>query len=219
MIRRPRKVVSRKLASASLVALTGVGLSLVPLNSTPAYASNWGSICDNATDCVSMANNATHSIRFGNLTSADSATAPNGIPRMQAAANYAIARYDATDMRVYRDENDSVPDVWISDYDYGETPWVAIARCPTNNTGTGGSHPNRWCRGQQNIHNAWYYWHDSGYFDTDWQRQVVTCHELGHTVGLRHNTTYRDSCMWTAVWESTKNGLHAHDIAHINAKY
>jgi predicted Zn-dependent protease len=214
MKRQPARV----LTGATLASLLGIGLNLLPLGTRAAFATNFGSVCDNSIDCVSLANNYDHAIRFANLTSADSAADSNGIPRMQAAVNHAIGVYDATDMRVYRNESDSLPDVWAHDWDYGPTGWAGITRCPSNNTGTGGTHPNRWCRGQYIIHNSYYYWHAAGNFDTDAQRQRVSCHEMGHTVGLRHNSD-RNSCMSTPASTAFTQGLTAHDIAHINAKY
>ncbi|MGL5829038.1 MAG: hypothetical protein ACRC0L_05650, partial [Angustibacter sp.] len=123
---------------------------------------------------------------------------PNGIPDMVIAADWAVARYDLTDMVVYRDESDPFPDVKLNDYNYGpSTSWVALTQCPTYNTGTGGAHPNRWCRNQRNIFNTYFYWYETGVYDDQYQRRKLTCHEMGHTVGLRHNTVSTDSCIWT----------------------
>ena len=213
------RTIPRAILSALIVAVVGFGLTVVYPSARAAFASNWGSVCDNSIDCVSLANNQYHAIRFVNLTSSDTPSPPNDIPRMQIAANWAITQYNSTDMVVYRDESDSAPDVWLHDYNYGDTGWVGITRCPTDNSGTGGSHPNRWCRGQLNIYNSYYYWNASGYYDTDYQRRVVTCHEMGHTVGLRHNTVSTNSCIWPYVWEATGSILHQHDIDHINAHY
>ncbi|MEU7610205.1 hypothetical protein [Micromonospora sp. NPDC049204] len=210
----------RAVLSALTVAVVSLGLIVAHPGSRPAFASNWGSICDTAIACVSLANNSQHAIRFVNLTSSDTPTYPNDIPRMQIAANHAIAQYNATDMVVYRDESDPLPDVWVHDWNYGSVDFFGITYCTDENSGTGGSHPNRWCRGQQNRFNAYWYWNASGVFDTDFQRRLLTCHELGHTVGLRHNTVSSNSCIW---WDpfvaNTGSILHAHDISHINARY
>ncbi len=141
-------------------------------------------------------------------------------PGMEVAADWAIAQYNATDMRAYRDQSDPYPDVEIHDYNYGPSVgWVAINRCPTNNSGTGGSHPNRWCRGQLNVFNSHYYWYDSGVYDDQFQRRKLTCHEMGHSVGLRHNDVSSNSCIWPRYWETTGSILHSHDITHINSRW
>lgn len=198
---------------ASLV----LGFASILISPGAAQASNWGSVCDNSTDCVSQANNAYHAIRYVNLED----EYPQGIPRMEIAADWAVTEFNATDMVVYRTQTDPAPDVELHDYNYGgSVPWVAITRCPTTNTGTGGSHPDRWCRGQQNIYNSYYYWFQNDYYDTDFQRRYVACHEMGHTVALRHSTVSSNSCMWSTLpATSTASILHAHDIAHINARW
>jgi hypothetical protein len=124
---------------------------------TPAFADNFGSTpIQSDRSAVSLANNIYHAIHYVNLSD----EAPNGIPNFAVAADWAIAQYDATDLQVYRDESDPLPDVEVHDYNYGDsTGWVAITKCPTSNTGIGGSDPNRWCRGQQIIFNSWYYWY------------------------------------------------------------
>ncbi|MFG1913464.1 matrixin family metalloprotease [Micromonospora sp. NPDC048898] len=208
--RRDRR---RRTSVALVMLLATVGAMVVHPES--AFANNFGSICDNATDCVSLANNSNHAVRYVNLSD----EAPHGIPNMTVAADWAVTQYNGTDLNVYRDQSDPLPDLELHDYNYGPTGWVGIAKCPATNTGTGGSHPNRWCRGQQNIYNGNYYWYDYGYFDTDYQRRVVSCHEMGHSVGLRHNVLTTNSCMWTYVTEATGSVLSQHDKDHINARY
>lgn len=194
-----------------------VFLFVTVLPAQPALASNWGSVCDNSVDCVSMANTAIHVTRNVNLS--DTPDAVNGIPGMAVAIDWAISQYNATDMTVYRDESNTEPDVWMHDYKYGDIGWVGITKCPTNNSGTGGTHPNRWCRGQQNIFNSYYYWYATGAFDDAFQRRRIACHEMGHTVGLRHNTVSTLSCIWPRYWEAPSSILHSHDIAHINSRW
>lgn len=66
--------------STGLAAGGATLVFLCALAVTPsATASNWGSICDNSTDCVSQANNANHAVRYVNLS--DSGDISNGIPR------------------------------------------------------------------------------------------------------------------------------------------
>ncbi|MFY1669367.1 matrixin family metalloprotease [Plantactinospora sp. WMMB334] len=46
----------------------------------------------------------------------------------------------------------------------------------------------------------------------------IVCHELGHTVGLRHSTS-AGTCIYTYPTAATTTGLEAHDLAHINTQY
>lgn len=49
-------------------------------------------------------------------------------------------------------------------------------------------------------------------------RVRIACHELGHTVGLRH-TGQQASCMKRTVDGGNSNTLSSHDRAHINNRY
>jgi len=55
--------------------------------------------------------------------------------------------------------------------------------------GSSASH-TRWCKPQQIQFNRTY----GSKWDSDSQLHYVTCHELGHTVGLRYNNV-ETSCM------------------------
>jgi hypothetical protein len=66
----------------------------------------------------------------------------------------------------------------------------------------------------------------SVFFDDDASRDHVTCHELGHTIGLRHwgnpPETSDDQAAATCMNSNTPNGpttLHRFDVDHINAYY
>lgn len=127
---------------------------------------------------------------------------------------------DPTDLVAYRDDSDPVPDVWAMDNTYGVTFPVAWVDCPAAHSGIGGTGSNRWCRGQYLRFNASWEPTYSG------EENEMACHELGHTVGLTHNThnyagqpeTY-DSCMRTDLG-SFPSFYSVHETAtHINGNY
>lgn len=201
-----------------------LAVALVPvfLVAPPAGATNFGSTtCGSGSppNCVSLANNRYHAVRYRHL--GETASSREDIPGIRDAANWVLKNvYDATDMSAYHDDDDSRPDVIMDDFSYsgfsGIAGWV---NCPSDNTGQSGSNPNRWCRGQTLTLNSYLYWADTGVFDTATQRRNVVCHELGHTVGLRHRSDSRDSCMWTYAGAGAAAGLDGHDRAHVNGRY
>jgi hypothetical protein len=116
------------------------------------------------------------------------------------------------------DETDAIA---FSD-DYGENGAAAWVYCPIeapqgiNPTG------DRWCRAQE-IHfnlNPRY----GNFFADDGSRDHVTCHELGHTLGLRHwgnppasrGSEVGETCM-NANTPDGPTRLHQFDLDHINA--
>ena len=134
--------------------------------------------------CVSLANNRYHAVRFLSLPTSE----PNGIPGMATAVQWSLTNvYNPTDLNAIPPRNQTpILDVLVQSYDYGNlNGLVAWTDCVPWNTGQGGSHPNRWCRGQYITYNSFFYWSNFGYYDTDAQRRNVACHEMGHTIGLR----------------------------------
>jgi hypothetical protein len=144
----------------------------------------------------------------------------NAIPGLAAAMTAALADLNGTDLVAYRDEADSLPDVWVQDWNYGALAGtVAWTECPVDHLGEGGTNPNRWCRGQRLKFNVYYWVSDSGVYDTPTQRQNVACHELGHSVGLRHRTDTKLSCMWTFGGDNASARYDGHDRAHVDNYY
>jgi hypothetical protein len=106
--------------------------------------------------------------------------------------------------------------------DYGENGAAGWVYCPSD--APQGTNPSgdRWCRHQElhlNINPRY-----GAFFDDDASRDYVTCHEMGHTIGLRHwgnppetsGTDVGATCM-NADTPNGPTGLHQYDIDHINA--
>lgn len=187
----------------------------------PAMATNWGSVCASGSPpaCVSLANNSTHVARYYNY---GTGTNTSEIPYLADATTWVLGNvYNPTDMTAYRNESDAYPDIRMYDWYNSLNPsLIGWAYCPPDNTGVGGTHPNRWCRGQSIQFNSYLYHNSNGYFDNDQQRRSQACHEIGHSVGARHRAT-DVTCMYSFGGPGTNNlpTLDGHDVAHINVQY
>ena len=166
-------------------------------------ATNFGSIIytTNPESGAWLANNRTHEVDLHNTTT-----------EWGAAIQWAMTNaLDPTVMNTVLVDG-SVYDVRVVDDNYNNflTAWTS---CPPE-AQVSGSHPYKVCRGQKihvNLQNV------SGYTVT--QRRSLACHELGHTVALRHvDNPDAASCMRVNVINrpTTYSG---HDQNMISSNY
>jgi len=203
------------------LGLVVAAFGFVTAYSGPAHATNFGSTaCTDPPDargrgCVSVANNIYHAATYVNLGETTQA-----IPGLPTAMTAALADLNGTALVAYRDESDPLPDIRVQDWNWGALSGVvAWTECPVDHTGEGGTNPHRWCRGQRLKFNVYYWVSATNYYDTPSQRQNVTCHELGHSVGLRHRADSFGTCMWTHAGDFAHSRYDDHDRAHINGYY
>jgi hypothetical protein len=162
--------------------------------------------------CTSVADNPRHLVYFDASLTED----------LRASMRDAMAVYGATELIVVEQARlTRMTDVIAFSQDYGDNGAAGWVYCPTD--APQGVNPvgDRWCR-QQELHlnlNPRY----GAFFADDASRDHVTCHEMGHTVGLRHwgnpPQTSGDDVGATCMNANTPNGptaLHQIDVDHIN---
>ncbi len=93
--------------------------------------------------------------------------------------------------------------VW--DWDYGDNGLNGWNACVGT---TNGAHPNQKCTQQWVKINLFY----------NPPPQRIACHEMGHSVGLRHSDD-QASCMKSTAAGGNSNVLTAHDKSHLNLQY
>jgi len=166
---------------------------------------------------LSVASTATAYARFGSsyndpcdTTIQSQCIAPNAYETVSIVASAAItaqvrgamANYNSVappvDMVEFYPSPPNYSDVLVSTI---TSPTAALAwtQCATGATygGSDASH-TRWCTPQKLVYNLTY---QTSHFPTDNAKQYIACHELGHTVGLRHplSTEPQATCMRTAT--------------------
>lgn len=194
------EVASRRLKTwwvGAVIAVVVIGLS-------PASATNWGSTgsqgAGGTQNAVSLLPSSTMTVDRINLTATNS-TAINSA---------AINQFGSTNLTVVvRAPSNTCATgqrICVFDSNYGNNGLYGWAAC---DTGSSGTNPNRTCSRQFVRLNTSY---------TLPSAQRLACHELAHTVGLRHSSQ-TSSCVYTPIDDGSTASLTAHDIAHINARY
>ena len=172
--------------------------------------------CDrpvNPPRCTSVGNNVRHYVAFDASLTAELAD----------AMRFAMERvYEPTRLVMIEQAAVSpLTDVIAFSADYGENGAAGWVYCPSDEPHGVNAQGHRWCQGQE-LHlnlNPRY----GLFFGDDASRRHVACHELGHTLGLRHwgNPPETDgpvgaTCM-NANTPNGPTGLHPTDLDHINA--
>lgn len=163
--------------------------------------------------CVSVGNDRHHFVVFDS-------TLTEGLA--SSLRDTMAEDYHPTDLIMFpRTKITSVTDVIAYSTDYGDNGAAGWVHCPSDAPQGLNSVGDRWCK-RQELHfnlNARF----ATFFADDESRDHITCHELGHTLGLRHWGNPPESpgpvgatCMHANAPDGPVN-LHQFDIDHINA--
>ena len=191
--------------------ILGIALLLLISPPGPTYALNFGSntasggtgahACDDTSASQCVANNGTHTIDDIGLSAA-----------WNTAVDDAIDQYDDDpSVSVAWSASSALDDVWAYSADQGINNMWAWTACHNGPSVTfGGTDPNRWCRPQVIRFN-------DSYTQTASQKKSIACHEMGHTLGLRHSNEAGGSCMIKN--QRTILEYSAHDSIKLDQQY
>lgn len=163
--------------------------------------------------CTSVGNNLKHFVYFD-------ASLTEGLA---SSLRDAMAEdYDPTDLiMIEQPELTAHTDVIAYSGDFGDNGAAGWVHCPPESRQGLNALGHRWCQKQT----LWLNYNPryAVFFADDASRDHITCHELGHTLGLRHwgnppqsAEPAADTCM-NANTPNGPTNLHQIDIDHINA--
>lgn len=175
------------------------------------WGSNWGHWCTegagNQAQCI--ANNGIHTIDYYQLTQA-----------MMDATNWALdTQYEPlANIETHISDDPSIVDVVVKDVDYEDNGWWGWTKCSTDPDTVYGGSPDdhtRWCRPQVLFYNIFH--NTPSEFGTEYRRKWLACHEVGHTLGLRHRDS-ATTCM--EEWDGDgPNTLAGHEQTQLEGSY
>ena len=163
--------------------------------------------------CSSVGNDTRHHVAFDVSLTAGLA---------ESLRDAMIEDYEPTKLEmIFQDAVTRETDVIAFSQDYGNNGAAGWVNCPRDSPQGVNRQRHRWCQGQQlhfNLNPSM-----TNFFADDGSRDHVACHELGHTLGLRHWGNPPESvgppaatCMNSDTPDGPPN-LHQVDHDHINA--
>ncbi len=161
---------------------------------------------------VNFGNNSTHKIDIVSLTNANLLA----VRDIMAYYSY-VSGGDITMPEVNVGGGNDIADVEVRDVSFDtfypvNSNLFGFAECPAGSTTNGAPNPYRTCFTQQVWLNLDYNW------SMQFTREQLACHELGHTIALRH-TSNTASCLLNPDFFSASGLLRPHETEHINTWY